>query len=316
MASSKDIGGLHATLTANANQYVAEFNRADQATQMHARGMATATETLVKDVERSFTGAKFAKGLLEGLGIGTGITAITRVAGLFVGMWEEGDKYAKDVDERATSIGTKLKELAKIKFDWGIELAKTDIDKLKLITADIARIKAQMAQQEALRESATEGMGFVGRLERGQGLTGVFAGTDYSARDTHGRIIGGTPAKEAGDSLSAAADAAQARFFDLNKELIARQKEENALKKAQQRDKDAQDLLTTSPRRDMGAIKDITPEQEAFASGIERTLKDEARLGESKTQLELARRQTTAVEGILTHLQRSGDGAHNFQIHH
>ncbi len=283
MASSKDIGGLHATLTANASQYVAEFNRADKATQMAARGMTNATETLMHDIQRNFTGAKFAKGILEGFGIGTGITAITRLADVFVGMWKEGDEYAKKVEERAENIAKIMSGLSREKFDLGIELKKSDLDKLSAVTAEINRLKDAMAAAEATRESAVEGLGYAAKLSSGQGLTGTFAGQDFTAYNTRHQQIGGMPAKEAGDILSSAADAAQQKWAELNKELLARLKEERALTAIIQKNKDAQTLLSTSPQRDYAAIKDISPETEAFVSGLVEKLSDKEARAQDRT---------------------------------
>lgn len=285
MATTKDIGGLHGTLTLSMQQYIAEFERADAATQMHARGMKTASESLVHDVERSFTGAKFAKGLLEGFGIGTGITVVTKLADHFVEMWQEGAKYAEEMEKSAEKVWEVMHKLSQAKFDASVDKKESPYEKLSLLRAEEGRLQLSMNNLQRRREEAAAGFSKMTSL----GLYQNIAGYDFNntksffgiAATQHGGENDGpryfTPAAKAGEILRGIADDAQVKWAAANEELLKRQKEEKALTDQIKKEKDAQSLLNGANGPNLRGLKEISPEQEAAAYAMGREAAEELR---------------------------------------
>lgn len=168
--AKKSIGELHAKVTADATQFVGEFKRADNESRRSSAAINTEVDKLTKGIKKKFELADFGKDLLRGAGLFGGFSIINTGVDYFVGMMKEAEAYSKRVDDSATSIAEKFREISTMRIE-------TSIDRL-LPEAQLAARKKQLGDIEnqlrgltAAREKATAGMAFVDK--GGQGLLGV-----------------------------------------------------------------------------------------------------------------------------------------------
>lgn len=97
--AKKSIGDLHATVTANAQQFVSEFNRADNAAKRSAVAIDKEVDKLSKSLAKKFSLSDIGKGLAQGLGIGSGLALAQNAADFIAGAYERAAKAAEQIAE-------------------------------------------------------------------------------------------------------------------------------------------------------------------------------------------------------------------------
>lgn len=114
--ATRSIGKLHAEITANASQFVSEFNRADNAARRSSAAIRQSVEKTVKDVQRDFSLPKLSKGFLAGLGIGGGMQLVSTGVEKFVELLQSGAEYAKEISGHIEEMRTSLRALHDTRF--------------------------------------------------------------------------------------------------------------------------------------------------------------------------------------------------------
>lgn len=106
MSGTKQIATLHASVTANAAQFIAEFDRADKASKAHGASIRDQVSHTVDHLEKHFSSARFAHGWLTAMGVGSGAMAVEH---LFEKYKEIFDEPKEDAKEFAKYMGEALK---------------------------------------------------------------------------------------------------------------------------------------------------------------------------------------------------------------
>ena len=112
MSSTHSIGSLNATLRADAVQFLNELDRAERATRSVGTSMENQIEHTISHIEKSFSMAKFAHGLMASFGIGTGGALVEHAIEGIKGHFEEMAKYSEEIDKH-------WKEIAKSALEAG-----------------------------------------------------------------------------------------------------------------------------------------------------------------------------------------------------
>ena len=98
MATSQSIGNLNASITANAEQFVAEFKKADSQAQASGQSITAQVDKISTYVEKRFSGTYFARSILSGLGIGTGFALAQKASELISKYWQEAADAAQKIE--------------------------------------------------------------------------------------------------------------------------------------------------------------------------------------------------------------------------
>jgi hypothetical protein len=107
MANRRSLPELHSRVTANASQFVSEFQRADNVSRRSVANIDREMSKLEKSVTKKFSVSDISKSFLGGLGFGSGFAAASTAASLIVGHWERAAEEAKSV-EAATAAQLRL----------------------------------------------------------------------------------------------------------------------------------------------------------------------------------------------------------------
>lgn len=128
--AGRSIGELNAKVTANASQFVQEFQRADNVSRRVASSIDKEVDHLTKNLKKKFSLGDIGKDILKGFGIGSGFAVAETAAGLLVDHFKAAAEAAKDVEE---STARQLEYTKKI-----IGLSQTDDQKLAALRKDFA----------------------------------------------------------------------------------------------------------------------------------------------------------------------------------
>lgn len=154
MAGRKSIGDLHAKVTANAQQFVSEFERADNVARRRTAAIDKEVDKLTKTIKQKFGAADIGKGLLQGLGIGSGFAAAQTAAQMV------SDHY-REAAESAQRIADLSEQTYKL-FQERMALGQTDEQKRTQLLKEQQRIYSEMAKiQEPKFRTVTMGGPFM-----------------------------------------------------------------------------------------------------------------------------------------------------------
>ena len=174
--AKKSIGELHATVTADATQFVGEFKRADNESRRSAAAINGQVDKLTKELKKKFELADFGKDLLKGAGLFGGFNLVNTGIEYFVGMWKEAEAYSKRVDDTATSIAEKFREISAARIESSIDRMLPEAQ-LAARRKQLDQITRQLTDLEAARSKATGGMALANK--NGQGFLGL---SNFSTR--------------------------------------------------------------------------------------------------------------------------------------
>lgn len=136
--AARSLPELHARVTANAQQFVTELQRADNVTRRRAASISKEVDRMTKDVRRKFDGAKLGGQLLQGLGIGSGFALAQQGAELIAGYWERAAEAATKVAEAGDRQFKATQQL--------LRLRRTDEQELEKLTKDQERRQRELAE--------------------------------------------------------------------------------------------------------------------------------------------------------------------------
>lgn len=213
--SRKSIGQVHSKVSADCSQFVNEYERADNVSRRRNASIRAEIDKTVAKVGRGFTLPNIAKGLMGGLGIGSGFAVINLAAEKFAALWRESAEHAKTLDERAKSVAESMQAAAA---GWK-EMVRgfmSPEDKLTSVTKDLGDVGRKVDEQQEIRDRAIRGQAWAGQVqEQGYGVR---------IKEFEGEKFGGETGmspKEFGDEMIKRADEAQKRWAELRKEQAA-----------------------------------------------------------------------------------------------
>lgn len=136
--STKSLPDVSAKVVANAEQFIAEFKRADNAAKRSAGEIDKEVDKLTKNLKRKFGVADFGKDLLRGFGIGSGFAVAEKAAEMIVGYYERAAKAAQEME---ASTERQLKSVQEL-----IRLHQTDDQQLATAIKEQAQLQKQLAE--------------------------------------------------------------------------------------------------------------------------------------------------------------------------
>lgn len=128
------IGNVSATISANAQQFISEFGRADNEARRKTAAISASIDKLQSDVRKKFSLGQIGTSVLSGLGIGSGFAIAEKAA-------EQVVKYFKEAAEAAKIIeDVSAKSLAHVQ--RMVELRRSDLTSEKQLAALQADFRA------------------------------------------------------------------------------------------------------------------------------------------------------------------------------
>ena len=162
---SGSIGSLFATVSADASQFVAEFNRADNQARRTASNIRNEVDRMTNDVQRKFSAAKLGGDFLKGIGLGSSFAVINTVLEKITDRFREQAELAERI--------LKLTERTRDAVEARLRLGRTDEQQLaklekeraalqEILKLDIARGQAE----EIIKRGALEQQAIYNAYER------------------------------------------------------------------------------------------------------------------------------------------------------
>lgn len=110
---AKKTVGLHSEVTANASQFVQEYNRADNVSRRHSASIRAEFEKTEKVLMKGWSLPRFAKQFTKGIGIGSAFGVLDKGFDLIVDLWNKPKEDAKEFAEylqKSLETARELKE--------------------------------------------------------------------------------------------------------------------------------------------------------------------------------------------------------------
>lgn len=162
---SGSIGNLFATVTADASQFIAEFNRAENQTRRSAAQIGAEVDKLGNDVRKKFSASKLGGDFLKGIGIGSSFQAINLVVEKVTDHYREQAELAERILKLTERTNRAVEARFRLRRTDEEEIARLDRERTglqELLKIDIARGKAQ----EIIRAGAAEQVAAYNARER------------------------------------------------------------------------------------------------------------------------------------------------------
>lgn len=151
------IGNLNAKITADAQQFVSEFARADNAARRSSTAIDAEVSKLTKNIKKKFSASDVGKDLLRGFGIGSGFAVAQMAAEKIAGFWREAAENAKSIEASSeVALQATLK---------GLDARKNEAQKLEAAIKEQARLTRELEAAQKPKEitSTWDAMKAVGR---------------------------------------------------------------------------------------------------------------------------------------------------------
>lgn len=210
----QSIGDLHSKITADAKQFVSEFQRADNAARRGAVAIDRQVDKLTRGVKRKFAGAKIGESILQGFGLGTGFAVAHTITAKVTDWYREQADFAKSIEE---STRHQLEYQERI-----FDLRRSEEQRLAAL---------EKKQAEALKLAATAAATTARRIVPFYGMGGqavVDGGVEKS----------GQTAEQAAEAARQTAEAKKLEFEVERKRLDMQEKARAAALSTAERDRD------------------------------------------------------------------------------
>lgn len=157
---AKTISSMHARVTADATQFVSEFQRADNVSRRHSSNIDREISRLSKSISSKFSAVDIGKSVLSGLGFGSGFAVVNTVADKVVAAWRESAEYAKQLEDRAKSISDLMQDVSKKRRESWIEalLPEQQLEERK---KELKILTDQLAAWEETRQKALKALAWI-----------------------------------------------------------------------------------------------------------------------------------------------------------
>lgn len=134
------IGNLSATISANANPYISEFDRAERETRKKTASMSASIDKLQGDIRKKFSAGQIGTSVLSGVGIGSGFAIAEKAAEQVVTYFKQAAEAAQRIEE---SSNRTLKA-----FTERMGLSLTEEQKLTAATRNRISLEKQLAADD------------------------------------------------------------------------------------------------------------------------------------------------------------------------
>lgn len=140
------IGNVSATISANAQQFISEFGRADNEARRKTAAISASIDKLQGDVRKKFSVGQIGTSVLSGLGIGSGFAIAEKAAEQVLNYFKQAAEAAQRIEESSTRALNAFRER--------IQLNQTDEQKLQAATRERLSLEKQLAQDDKLLNQA------------------------------------------------------------------------------------------------------------------------------------------------------------------
>jgi len=181
MSGAKSIASLHAEVTANAARFVDEFNRADREAKKSGLSIRQEVTNMIEHTERSFSGARFAHGLLSSFGIGSGAAIVETVFEAVNESFRASAEDAKKFSEYVSETLKNARELAEVRLTNFVS-ERSPAEGEDRVEKRISALKSNLAEADA-RQRASQI-----EISRASGA-GTFERAIAAAGNTMGSIL-------------------------------------------------------------------------------------------------------------------------------
>lgn len=93
------VGNLSATISANANPFIKEFDRADREARRKTQSIGQSIDKMQGDIRKKFSGSQLGGSILSGLGIGSGFAIAQQIADRISESYKQAADAAKIIEE-------------------------------------------------------------------------------------------------------------------------------------------------------------------------------------------------------------------------
>lgn len=107
---SKSLPPVSQKLIADAEQFIAEFRRAERAAQKSGAGVAAEVDRMAKSLSKKFTLGDIGKDILKGFGVGSGFAVVDTVLGKVTEAYDKHQEQLKEIDNIWARVITKSRE--------------------------------------------------------------------------------------------------------------------------------------------------------------------------------------------------------------
>ena len=135
--AGKSLPPVSAKVIADAEQFIAEFRRAEQQARGTTGRVGAEVDKMARSLSKKFQLGDIGKDVLRGLGIGGGFALAQQAAGMLVGEFEKAAEAAKSVEESIARQVGYTQEL--------LRLRQTDQQALDVMIKDQARMERERA---------------------------------------------------------------------------------------------------------------------------------------------------------------------------
>ncbi len=142
---SKSLPPVSAKVIADAEQFIAEFKRADNQARRSSDKINSEVDKLVKGVRKKFSASDIGKSVLSGFGLGSGFALAQTAVNAISGQWERAADYAKKVEDSTA------RQLANT--TAAIKARMTDAQRETFLRREIEKSTRQLSQWQGSSQS-------------------------------------------------------------------------------------------------------------------------------------------------------------------
>lgn len=145
MAKKIQIAELSTKVSADGRPYIQALNAAERETRRKTASMASQWDSFAKNLSRKFSTSSMAKGVLSGLGIGSGMALAQSGANLIVDQFRDAADTAKEIEqstERQLKLAEEIRAAGQTEKERELYLMK----EMERVQARIATLKGTTAQ--------------------------------------------------------------------------------------------------------------------------------------------------------------------------
>lgn len=221
-----------------------------------ARSLGGDFDTVIASIRRKFTAAKLGEALLGGIGVGTALAVVNLTVEKWRDVWQEAEKRAAAMQERAEKIRDAMREVRDIRFENFLNQQDTPTQ-LRLREAELAAKQREIEAQKAREAGAMRGLKWI-EEQGGGSVTNVglrvqrFEGEKFGGETgMGGRAFWEAMDKRADEArlkveqLEKDAEQIRAKIIPLQQQ-IEKTKQEDAEKKAKEAEQALKDLAEAS----------------------------------------------------------------------
>lgn len=150
------VGNLSATISANANPFIKEFDRADREARRKTQSIGQSIDKMQGDIRKKFSGSQLGGSILSGLGIGSGFAIAQQIADRISESYKQAAEAAKVIEEMSVRSLEHTKRMLALRNE-----DRTDAEKIMLAEREAQQARSRYESASADRYRAK--VGFFGQ---------------------------------------------------------------------------------------------------------------------------------------------------------